>query len=996
MLNNKASKYLTFRSIGETCPICQRVKSNCAKTLTDELNHRVAYFCFHNDSDTPDYKFSKVTSGGSLYFSKSDKSVKAAGFVKKEYSGQLDSNQFHTTYFNTFSGLGLSAHHQADLLARGLPVDLALALGFRTLPPRFKAQVNSKLPGFNPDGSLVNSYEDMMLVPSFTSNRSNGSWDVTGYQFKTNVDGRKYVHVSGGTRGYSSHNRNGELPTSLFFGSQESTTLWLTEGLLKPLVAAVRHSINTFGTAGGNYFAPIAFRRAIQGNGITKVVIAGDSGFAQNSIILGTLLRYGRLAKSLGCEVVFADWGQVNGGSTLDVDELTNYEGIRFLPLSQFELGTTIEATINPVVAKVSDATFPTSDLAKTYRDEVMTVQHKYIHDKSGTGAGKSHVVTGLQITKEGGKLYYVISSPRNPTIAAHKDKFALLPGKHGGLYKGRDGRVTTTFDPNSKLVQDSNCKLKDVFRVLRDKHVPTDSICKQCPFAKNCSNAIGEGFGYKHELKSAFDSDYILTSSLSLPTSITSDDVVVVDEFTSVSVTQEHVVSSFELLAILLKVAPEVGSKFIDIQSKLVSLDATKLTHAIKEIINTEVLAKLADAARAETYDFDSKSYIASAFRDMRKAFAMGKEFDLNYAVEGIRPKLLTRIYSIVGEGNFSVTKVDDNGNMTFLVVNSRVRDNLNKAGTLVIQDATTSTEEIAMFLGVDVSEIKTIEYAATQATTNNYQVTGLGKFLTQRSDAELLNAQLLKDSIHSYFNVESDAVGFLDYKKFAGPDSLTYFSTARGSNAFVGKKILVMFGLPLPNLGAIRNRYEALTGKVVPSFNDLGFQGYYQSKIDEDFLQGCGRLRANRRLDEQLTIVVVTDDDRVKLKNIQEIKSTEIIKASNTRVGKKHTYEQAVSEYFMDSDDALTQRKLAERLGKSESAVQRWVKRNYGSWLEFITEMVQAFPTHPSDDSEGVVKSIQDMNQMQFIDFIESIKPMLPLDIYRLAKNYIHTLVY
>jgi hypothetical protein len=994
---NQTSLYETFRSLGQQCPICEREKSNCAKTVASGANRRIAYFCFHNDQDTPNYKFSKVTSGGSLYFSKSDKGTTPSGFVKKEYSQQLDPNQFHQTYQATFSNLGLSAHHQADLASRGLSTSVALQLGFRTLPPRFMATPYSKLPGFNQDGSLVYSYPDMMLVPAFNSNRQNGSWDVVGYQIKTSVEGKKYVHASGGHSGYSSHNRQGELPTTLFFSDKESSTLWLTEGLLKPLVASVKHSINTFGTAGGNYFAPVAFRRAIQGNAITKLVIAGDVGFASNTIILGTLLKYGRLAQSLGCEVVFADWGQVNGASTLDIDELTNYDAINFVPFDSFDVASTIAPLVPQQVSKASKSDFVTKDLAATYKEEVMSLQHKYIHDKSGTGAGKSHVVSGLNIAREDGKLYYVISSPRNPTIAAHSDKFALLPGKHGGLYKSKSGRITTTSSEKSKLIADSNCKLRDVFKVLRDKHVPTDSICKQCPLAKNCSNAVGEGFGYKHQLKKAFESSYILTSSLSLPSSVCGDDVVIVDEFTSVSVTQEYTISSFELLAALVKVAPELSNTFINIQGTLDKADVNTLTHTIKEIFTPEIVAKLGEAASSEVYSFDSKAYIASAFKEMRKAFAMGKEFDLQYAVSSIPQHLLIRLHSVMEEGKYSVTKVDDKGNLTFMVINSRVRNNLNKAGTLVIQDATTSTEEIAMFLGVDTSEIKTIEYDTTQATTNNYQVTGLGKFLTNRSDAELVNAEALKESLPGYFNTDSDAVGYLDYKKFADEaDTLTYFSTARGSNAFVDKKILVMFGLPLPNLGSIRNRYEALTGKATPSFQDKAFQQYYQDKINEDFLQGCGRLRANRRLGEKLTIVVVTDDDRVKLSNIQEIKSTEIIKASNTKVGKQQAYEQAVSEWYMDNDDKLTQRKLSEILGKSESAVQRWVKRNYGSWVEFISDIVQAFPTPVGDDSEGIVSTIQAMNQMDFIEFIESIKPLLPLDIYRLAKSHIHSLIH
>jgi len=79
-----------------------------------------------------------------------------------------------------------------------------------------------------------------------------------------------------------------------------------------------------------------------------------------------------------------------------------------------------------------------------------------------------------------------------------------------------------------------------------------------------------------------------------------------------------------------------------------------------------------------------------------------------------------------------------------------------------------------------------------------------------------------------------------------------IIYFSDSRGSNRFKEKDVLCLLGLPQPNLGAIQLEYQLL------SDSSITFSDYYKYRTSAELLQALGRVRAYRRTEDLLAIVV------------------------------------------------------------------------------------------------------------------------------------------
>jgi predicted transcriptional regulator len=264
-------------------------------------------------------------------------------------------------------------------------------------------------------------------------------------------------------------------------------------------------------------------------------------------------------------------------------------------------------------------------------------------------------------------------------------------------------------------------------------------------------------------------------------------------------------------------------------------------------------------------------------------------------------------------------------------------------QAGTIIVGDATTSTDEIAAFFQVDSSAFTSMSYNLPLAPVKRFRITGAGAFNTIRSNAEKMNADRLRKSLPAYLNLSESEIGYIDYKKFSDSKDLTHFSTGRGSNAFKDKKALVVFGNPLANLGAIACHYEALYGmRLGGNLKDPGFQAYYSMKIREELIQEEGRLRANRRANESLSIYFVTDRE-VQFEGLSDILFHEITAtASSTKNGKQQAREAIAKELL--AKGTLNVLNLAVEAGISESAMRRYISTNYGSLEAFTASIMES----------------------------------------------------
>lgn len=920
MINNHKS-FIPFRQLGQACPVCKREHSNCA-TVAGNEDLNLPIFCFHSTEDTADYRFIRITGGGALYYSKDSKrAIYELSKIDKDYQNQLSDAEFDRQFKAAYGSLTLVQSDVDKLAKKGLslPASVLELLGFHSVPRHLKTPLGSNLPGLNPEGSLLYEYPDMVTIPALKSNKRTGEVIVTGYQFMTSVVGKKYVYHP------SSHNQQGELPTTLIYANRESSTLHVSEGILKPLIAAFKLNANFFGYGGGTSFSPVALAAAIRQGRIDRVVLTPDAGYQGNLTIIATMLKYGKLAQSLGCEVVVASWKETN----LDIDEIS-IESFKSATYEPFELVHQRLSQPNTVKADIVS-----NDLTKTYGELIANPDVKFVHDKSPTGSGKSTSIGKLR--PNGGKIYYVNRSPLNPSTVEVSDSYSVIVGRNDGLYEQPNGSLTTSM--SEVMRTPANCSYTEVFQVLREQEMSTKSICKHCPFHNKCKADSGDGYGYIHNFRKAMDNALISTSDTSLPDSLDENDTVIIDEFNSIKSTYTERINFGELFRSAM-MSSELIKTYLDAMDELglKDFDLENVKHILQLFSSPKFITLLESlASRLET-DINLDGLIKTAFSSEYHAKRGGRYFNV-----ASRLKLGTnhakKLLRLISTPNFSVQSVD-NGIVTLVVANHRVRDNILQAGTIIVGDATTSTEEIAAFFQVDSSSFTSMSYNLPLAPVKRHRITGAGAFNTIRSNAEKMNSDTLRASLPAYLKLNESDVGYIDYKKFSDSEDLTHFSTGRGSNAFKDKKALIVFGNPLANLGAIACHYEALYGmRLEGNLKDPGFQTYYSMKIKEELIQEEGRLRANRRANESLSIYFVTDRE-VQMEGIEDIQFHEIAKvASTTKNGKQQAREAIAKELL--AKGTLSVLNLAIEAGISESAMRRYINTNYGS-LEAFTAMI------------------------------------------------------
>ena len=201
------------------------------------------------------------------------------------------------------------------------------------------------------------------------------------------------------------------------------------------------------------------------------------------------------------------------------------------------------------------------------------------------------------------------------------------------------------------------------------------------------------------------------------------------------------------------------------------------------------------------------------------------------------------------------------------------------------IFLDATGSIEELALLLGIKISDIDYIAVKPNSgAKTKFIQVAGMGRLGQHRGDyqqqqVEAVIGRLLKD--------DSNA-GVIRFKKYATDRDLRWFIESRGVNDAENLNILILDGIPCPNLASLAAAFTCMYGRqpedgiqevkypidltnslakdINPYFamkvsSDEQFNQFVRHRILANLHQGWGRLRANRRKGEELTVYILGD---------------------------------------------------------------------------------------------------------------------------------------
>ncbi|MGV2830561.1 hypothetical protein [Myxosarcina sp. GI1(2024)] len=520
-----------------------------------------------------------------------------------------------------------------------------------------------------------------------------------------------------------------------------------------------------------------------------------------------------------------------------------------------------------------------------------------YILDISQTGAGKTYAAARVEpqrcfrhdeADKENLKHHKVIygtQQSRNPNDELLESDFIELPARNKG-YKFDESKKTPMGNPyrvrtphNEQPDTQANCHLTDKFQVVRGALSSVD-VCSTCKLASQCKVAEGNGFGFKSQVKTALKATKLRANPQGLSPEMTNDKtVLIVDEYNqSVEWEQSIEIHTADIHSLIGNMTLALG-KYPALAKVLPLLGALGTVVNLGAYSNNFEVSKEEQRYGMNTLQFfthfnkvakemgidlsqldDILASVERVIEEWNHDVITGEKKASNKVLE----ELLTKnwfgvLFEVIsGKNPYSSLNLKKN-KLTLTVRNQRMLEVFNNAATVIFQDATGSRLDLALKLGVSPDEILVVRQK--QDKPDNlviHHVQGFGIAGKQRSKGLQQRIDIAREAIAA---LHGDA-GFIDFKAFAKPGDLVHFVDGRGSNAFRGKKAVGSFGAPYPHLGTLHAQYEVYTGERV-TLDNPSCQLYVNTKIAAEAIQEVGRLRANRRKDEQLHYYLCCDID-------------------------------------------------------------------------------------------------------------------------------------
>ena len=88
-------------------------------------------------------------------------------------------------------------------------------------------------------------------------------------------------------------------------------------------------------------------------------------------------------------------------------------------------------------------------------------------------------------------------------------------------------------------------------------------------------------------------------------------------------------------------------------------------------------------------------------------------------------------------------------------------------------------------------------------------------------------------------------------------------WYRDSRGNNRFTDINLLILHGLPKPNLGDMASQWHALTGETVTPTDLSGRYGYwYRQQVMAEVIQALGRPRAHLRPNDRIEVMLLAGD--------------------------------------------------------------------------------------------------------------------------------------
>ena len=330
------------------CPICQDTTGDC-RTTQDNLV--LCHSFIDVDSPGGGYKWTKASSNGVWGVHVLDDGKE---FNREQYERYLAQKQAQSRNKKQFLAdnaldaddrdrairklarhVGLSDRHREDLKNRGLSdAEIEASLFFSIDPwTRFNLNLPENLPGIHYKGDRFATRDSGYACPIFDKQGRAIGWQL---RVEGVTKGNKYKWAKGS---FSSHLPNGELPITVIKPVENASktgrnsdfkseltqpsafrTLYLSEGVLKPLVASHRHNLAVCGAAGGYFSGSLQQLTEIISD-YQEIAIAPDGGDVLNPQVMKRWQKQINFLKSFNKPIKIVWWGQVQK-SDGDIDEI--------------------------------------------------------------------------------------------------------------------------------------------------------------------------------------------------------------------------------------------------------------------------------------------------------------------------------------------------------------------------------------------------------------------------------------------------------------------------------------------------------------------------------------------------------------------------------------------------------------------------------------------------------------------------------------------------
>lgn len=580
---------------------------------------------------------------------------------------------------------------------------------------------------------------------------------------------------------------------------------------------------------------------------------------------------------------------------------------------------------------------------------------YEYVLDISATGSGKTHAVTDLDLELRE-KLLYATTQPRNPNNEKLERDFTELPARNAG-YVFSNSKVT----PSGKAVREefkkggdrefptikSNCYVADHFRAIASSNIDFNP-CSICPRESKCITEVGNGYGFKKQIGKALKHQKLIAHPQGFKEEMMPNgSLLIVDEYQQ-SIPENRTITvdigdirdmkyrfsdifwaervSSDTFNILTSTLKTISNIVTDTETGKWGLNTTDCLQLFQSI-DLQTLLQVKEAVDEINYKYNQDVFLNNK--------SLNKEtLEMFYCKEWLY--LLVNI--LTGDILNSSLHLGKQ-KLTIKIKNERVISNLisDRFKTKIFQDATGNRDHLALLLGIDPEKILTLrKKSILNDNFTIHHITGMGRLGNQRKEGTSRKVAILRDVINDRHD---NNVGFIDYKNYAQKGDLYHHGDARGSNLFLRKKAVVSIGVPCPNINALRMQYEILKGLRVTT-TDKGFQEFVNAKIVSEIIQEIGRIRANRRLDEELHYYFIGD---VNINFLAELGFNLVTESAINMSSKLGTRQQQLRyevvkalQVALEAGDKLsnvTQQQIADQIDRARTSITNLAKA-FGGW--------------------------------------------------------------